>query len=99
MADDTTRRELSEEDLAAHQATDLPEREAMSLISTGSTVLPVYDDGGQLGLFPGSTPTDAGEASDLASSDAAAAESGAPSTTATDRSEQVTQSDSAYSAT
>jgi hypothetical protein len=93
--------ELSPTEIAGQQAIDLPDREAMTLLSTMPTMpLPVAEtDGG--GLLPGgpassTDPAAVGDDTLAAGTDAAGSESGGPTTTDADRSEQVVHSDSAY---
>lgn len=102
-------RALSQEELEEHMAAELPAREAMSLINTGSTMLPVYDgttDSGLLGGTSDSTGTTgtadtatstANDTAGLAGTDADASgtEPGTATTTSSDRSEQISQSDTA----
>lgn len=109
----TVHRALSQEELEEHMAAELPAREAMSLINTGSTVLPVYDGPTDSGLLGGTSDTTgttgtaagtadtatstANETAGMAGTDAEASgtEPGTATTTSSDRSEQISQSDTA----
>lgn len=103
---------LMPEELDAQQVAELPERQAMSLISTdpSASMLTGYegtaDDLGLTGTTTGDAGTSdavgstAAGATDLANdaateADASGSEPPAGSVTSTDRSEQITQSDTA----
>ena len=65
----TERDELTEQELSASEATQLPDREVMSLIATDPTtgmgaesVLPAYDTSGTTGPASGATDTATGAA-------------------------------------
>ena len=107
QAPDEVQRALSPEELEAQEAAELPTREALTLISTDPTTMPLYntaDGSGMLGGTPsdstGATDTASGtanDAADMASTDADASgtEPGTASVTEGDRSEQISQSDTA----
>ena len=98
---------LSPEEIEQQQVTELPPREAMTLIDTGSSLLGAYPDTADgLGAFDGTStgdaaPPDTGGTADTTTrtldtyADASGSESGTPNVTDSDRSEQITQSDSA----
>src|SRR5688572_26982333 len=99
MADE--RHALSPEELERQEAVDLPDREAMTLISTMPhlpTTLPTTADDPAL-LGPPEQTTGAPSPTDATgmATDAAASESGEPSTTDQPRNEQIVSNDSAVS--
>ncbi|MGH3131914.1 MAG: hypothetical protein ACRDNX_13955 [Gaiellaceae bacterium] len=83
--------ELTPEELEAERADVLPEREAMSLITTDPSQTDAY--AGALDGYAMPTP-DASPASDAAT-EAAGSSSGEESATDQDRSEQISHTDSA----
>jgi hypothetical protein len=89
---------LSKHELEEEGAELLPEREAMTLINTGSP-LPLANPEGIPGFDSGLAHDQGMKLADSASTDAAASESGTPDSTDADRSESYSSSDSASSAT
>jgi hypothetical protein len=103
----TERSELTEQELSSNEATQLPDREVMSLIATDPTtgmgaesLLPAYDTSGTTGPAGGATGaadptgTPAGEASTIADADGSATE-GDATPVSEDRHETFSSSDSA----
>ena len=98
-------RELEQEELEDQAAVELPERHALTLISTGSSLLPTYPEPTDV---LGSPPSDTAGTSDAAApasdqtgsladaTEASGSESGTTTVTEEDRSEQITQTDSAF---
>jgi hypothetical protein len=104
MTKDTST-ELAPEDLAGEDASLLPDREAMSLIGTDPTTMPIYD-----GSAPGDIPPTAGPAPvesggyvdgavGQAQQDAAGSESGETTTTPNDQHQTIHNTDSASAGT
>lgn len=99
------REPLSEEEIADLHGEPLPDREAMSILSTSPTALPGYEDGAALVGGTGSDGSSAGSgAADTASgttdgylADAEGSSSSEePTVTSEPRSETYSSSDSAY---
>ena len=96
--------ELTAEELELESASELPNREAMSLIDTGGGLLTVYPG-------PTDTPETFGPAADTTgatdtandvagtAADASGSQPDTANVISDDRSEQITQSDSAFSST
>jgi hypothetical protein len=96
--------QIEPEELEEQAGDLLPDREALSLIGTDPTSYPLPIDDFDTtsapgGAAAGSAANTAGNADDLASTDAQASGSGSESVTSEDRSEQISQSDSASSET
>lgn len=84
--------EISSAELEQQSATELPNREAMSLINTAPSILPAYADAADPGLLEGTPTQNTAPTPDLGGDQLAGA-------VEEDRSTQLTQSDSAVDQT
>jgi hypothetical protein len=108
MAKDTSTG-LAHEDLAAGEASLLPDREAMSLIGTDPTTVPIVDGGAPADIPPtaGPAPVESGgyvegavgQAHDAGPTEAGGSESGGTTTTPDDTHQTIHNTDSASAGT